>query len=356
MRKILLLITLTGLCSSCKRDHNNDDNQNNNTTTQNPLTTSTDVKGYGITDKLCGIWSGPLNSTTSLGSFSQWTVDLRPVSAAQVSSKSELDSVNDIFLSVFLSYFNNEYRMSFRNGGGFAGMQRISYMWCDSVSETGSSSFYRFSDFMAGMNRAYANFLFRSDSLYFTVYTSRYNTVSPPQLHINWQAKLQDTTETQDAITHFGFPQKVLVKDLSTAFTGLTESIFYNISSDPYPENQQPYLGHSTVNITYSGFTPASGTQSFVTFTTQPLFSGVSYQSQNMKYMTRYVMLSVDDLSYTFTYVHPDDYYVYVLQDADGNGVLSTGDHINSPLSPVTFTMSPLGSSTVNVNVNFTVP
>lgn len=352
MKNIFYLLLVTSLFA-CKRDNSDD---NTPPPPSNELTASTPVLGYGILSELSGIWSGPLTSTTALGSFPEWIVDLRPISAAQISSKSELDSLNDIFLSVFIAKYNNEYRMAFRNGGGFAGQQRISYMNCDSVSETAGSKFYRFSDFKQGTTRAYANFLFVNDSLYFTVYTNRYNTVSPAQLHISWQAKQQDSTEAQTAINHFSCPQKVLVKDFSSSFNGLTESMFYNQTSDVYPETQQPYLGRTTVNITYSGFTPAPGTQSFIMFTTQPLFVGITYQPQNMKFRTRYVILPIEDLNYTFTYMHPDSYYAYILHDADGNGMLSTGDHINSPLSPTTFTLAALAQETLNITVNFTVP
>lgn len=354
MKKIIIgILSLAIVITSCKRDNATDQNIPD----EDPgLTASTPVLGYGILSELNGIWNGPVTSTTALGSYPEWIVDFRPISAAQVSSKSELDSLNDIFLSVFIAKHENEYRICLRNGGGFAGQQRISYMHCDSVNENASSKFYRFSDYVQDTARAFANFYFVNDSLYLTVYTNRYNTVNPTQLHMRWEAKLQDTVEAQDAITHFNFPQKVLVKDFSTSFDGLTETVFYSPGSDPYPESQQPYLGQTTVNINYSGFTPAPGTKSFVVFTTQPLFTGLVYQPQNMKYRTRYVILPIEDPNYTFIYMHPDSYYVYVLHDADGNGVLNTGDHINPPLSPTTYTLAELGTEIVNITVNFTVP
>lgn len=339
---------------SCKRDKENDPQPQQ---TAPELNAATPVYGYGILGKIVGIWGGPLNSTTALGAFSDWTVDLRPNGAAQVSSKSELDSLNDIFMSFFLTLHNNEYRIAFRNGGGFNGSQRISYFICDSVSETAQSSFYRFSDFVMGTARAYSTFHFSNDSLYMKTYTNRYNTINPADLHMSWTAVRKDTTSAHFADSVHQFPQKVLMKDLSNVFSTMSQSIFYNTSGDPYPENAQPYLGKTTVNISYSGslsFSP--GTKSYIIFTTQALFSGFTFLSANLKYRSRYVMLPLEDLQYTFTYMHPGNYYAYVLHDENGDGNFSSGDHMNSPLSQVNFTLDPLGTQNVNINVGFTIP
>lgn len=321
------------------------------------INSSTPVKGFTMMEKINGIWSGDVNSTTALGDFQDWALDIRPMSPAQCGGKSELDSVNDIFMSFFIVKYDNEYRLAFRNGGGFAGSQRISYQVCDSVYESGGVSFFRFSDFVAGENRVYADFRFEGDSLNLKVYTSVYNTVSPATIHFEWKAKRLDTAETQDAITAHSFPQKQLVKDFSSSFSTMTESMFYNVNSDVYKETDHPYAGETNIDISYSGsLTINPGSKSFVIFTTQPLFSGFTYQPQNLIYRTRYVILDANDTDYTFTLMHPDDYYAYVINDANGDGQIGSGDYINSPLTPVQFTLVPDGTANVNVLVNFTIP
>lgn len=323
----------------------------------NGINSSTNVKGYGLLSKVNGIWSGNVTSTTALGNFQDWAMDIRPMSASQCGGKSELDTINDIFMSFFIVKYNNEYRLAFRNGGGFGGQQRISYQICDSVYESPTESFYRFSDFVAGRNRVYADFTFRNDSMNLKVFTSVYNTVSPAAIHMNWQAKSLDTVEYQDAKTAHNFPQKQITKDFSSSFAALTESMFFNVSSDIYKETDHPYVGETTVNISYSGtLTINPGSKSFVIFTTQPLFSGFNYQPQNLKYRTRYVILDAADLDYTFTLMHPDTYHAYVVHDKNGNGIIDSGDYINSPLSPISFTLAPDGTSNVNVLVNFVIP
>lgn len=354
MKTLFLFIFVSVFMFSCKRDNQED---LETPVEDTGINSSTEVKGYGLLSKVNAIWSGDVNSTTALGNFQDWAMDIRPMSAAQCGGKSELDSINDIFMSFFIVKYNSEYRLAFRNGGGFGGSQRISYQYCDSVYESPNESFYRFVDFVAGESRVYADFTFRNDSMNLVVYTSVYNTVSPPTLHFVWRAKNLDTTETQDAITNFGFPQKQMVKDFSTGFATMTEAMFYNTNNDIYKEVDHPYVGETNINISYSGsLTINPGSKSFVIFTTQPLFSGVTYMPQNLIYRTRYVILDANDLDYTFTLMHPDDYYAYVIHDANGDGLIGSGDYINSPLSPVTFTLAPDGVSNVNVLVNFTIP
>ncbi len=355
MKKLFYLFLIPTILFSCKNDAEEDELPP--PTVDEGINSSTNVKGYGLLLKVNGIWSGDVTSSTALGNFQDWAMDIRPMSAAQCGGKSELDSINDIFMSFFIVKYNNEYRLAFRNGGGFGGSQRISYQICDSVYESATESFYRFSDFVAGRNRVYADFTFRNDSMNLKVFTSVYNTVSPAVIHMNWRAKNLDTNETQDAIASFNFPQKQMVKDFSSSFAALTESMFFNVSSDIYKETDHPYVGETTVDISYSGsLTINPGSKSFVIFTTQPLFNGFTYMPQNLMYRTRYVILDANDLDYTFTLMHPDDYHAYVIHDANGDGIIGSGDYINSPLSPINFTLSPDGTSNVNVLVNFTIP
>ena len=54
--------------------------------------------------------------------------------------------------------------------------------------------------------------------------------------------------------------------------------------------------------------------------------------------------------------MHPGAYYLYALYDADGNGVFNTGDWMNNPTTPTTFTLSSQGTTTVSTQINFTIP
>ncbi|MEO5641850.1 MAG: hypothetical protein ABIQ40_11955 [Bacteroidia bacterium] len=339
---------------SCR--HNNNEEPEDTTPVVPPINSTTPVLGYGILNHLPGIWNGPVTSSTPLGGYPEWIVDLRPVSPSQVSSKSELDSVNNILMGFFIVKHANAYKIAFRNGGGFAGQQRIAYAVIDSASEQPNNYFYRFSDFRAGANRVYTNVLFRNDSLMMTVYTNQYNSLATPVIHMQWKAKLQDSISAQAAIANFSFPQKTMVRGFSTTFDSQPEAIYYDLMTDPYNESMQPYLGQTTVNINFGAtYTPDPNKKVFLMITTQPLFSGFTYLPANLIYRSRYVFLASTDHSFTFNYMHPGSYYLYTLYDANGDGTFSSGDWMSSNLSN-TFSLPAVGTATVNTTIDFTIP
>lgn len=352
MKNIAVLIcavALTGLLA-CHKSNNN--NQN---TTPPPINSSTPVMGYNLLSKICGIWGGGVTSTTPLGNYPDWVVDFRPISAGQVSAKNELDSANSIFMSFFITYYNNAYRLAFRNGGTFAGSYRISYLLVDSVQETANQSYYRFSDFIKGEKRAYIEVFFRSDSVIIRAFTNKYNTVEPAVLHMDWEAKLQDTTSCAPAKANFNFPQKILVKNLASSFVGDSESIFYAATGDPYPESAQPYLGVSNLGYTVSSsINPPSGKNNYLLITTQPLISNGVPEFQNIIYLSRYVILHGAERTFRFSYMHPGNYYLYAFCDTIGNGTLSSGDYVS--IGNVPFTLAPLDSVRDSTQINYQVP
>jgi hypothetical protein len=321
------------------------------------INSNSTVEGYGILAKLPGIWNGSVYSPTPLGSFPEWIVDFRPISEAQVSAKNELDSLNDIFMSFFIVKIDCKYKIAFRNGGGFAGNIRNSYLVIDSVSETATSSFYRFVDPIAGKNRVYSDITFKQDSLIMHTYTNKFNTVATPQTHMIWRAKLKDQTATQNAITHFNFPQKKLVKDFTTTFDGRSEAIYYNTTNEPYPETAQPYIGKSTVTVNITNPTSVQVSKKvLIIVTTQPLFNGFNFNAANLKYRSRYVLVGAKpSTGYTFNYMHPGTYYVNAIYDVNGDGNFSSGDYINNSFD-VPLTLSASGIANATVNVNFLIP
>lgn len=343
-----LLFAATALFTACKKD------PSDNPTDPDPTEPGA-VMGYSILAKLPGIWNGPVTSTTALGGYAEWIVDLRPVSENQVSSKNELDELNDIHLSFFVGKYNNQTRLFFRNGGGFAGQKRVSYFRADSVSEAGGQAYYRFVELLKGKSRAYTEVIFRADSLYFLTYTNKYNQLADPVLHMTWSAKLQDQTAAQAAVTQFQFPKGTVAKDFGAGFNTQTEAVYFTLASDPYPESQQPYLGKSTVHFTYaSGFTVDNAKKVFLIISTQPLISGFTWNQANMKFRSRYVRVGAGAGQFVFNYMHPGSYYAYALYDGDGNNALGSGDYVST--QNVAFTLPALGTASADVQMNFQIP
>jgi len=348
-------IALVGLLllGACNRDK--DDAPPTNTGGGNNPPPITSVMGYNVLAKIKGIWNGPVTSTTLLGGYPEWIVDFRPISENQVSAKNELDTLNDIHMSFFIALYNNQYKVAFRNGGSFNGLKRVSYFLADSVSEGALRSYYRFSEIIKGKNRAFTEVIFSNDSLYIKSYTNKYNTLTTPTAHMSWSAKLQDSTSCQAAVSNFGFPKMTMTKDFSSTFNGQTEAVYYSLASDPYPESSQPYLGQTTANFTFAtSYTPSSAKKVLLIITTQPLFSGMIFNSANLKYRSRYVFLSAANTGYVFNYMHPGTYYYYALYDNDGNKSFNSGDWVST--ANATFTLNAVGTASTTTQINFTIP
>lgn len=347
---------------SCSKDTTEDDtNEDSNPTNEcnlGAISASSDVKGFGILSRLPGIWNGPVTSPTPLGSFPEWIVDFRPTHEAQVSAKNELDSINDIFMNFFIVKHDCQYQVALRNGGGFGGQQRNSYMIIDSIQESGNEAFYRFIDPVAGGNRVTTDITFKDDSLTMHVYTNDYNQLSEPVTHMVWKADLRDASSAQQAISNFNFPQKKLVKDFTTTFEGLEEAVFYSTTDDPYSESEQPYLGQSQIDITISN--PATvdpNKKVLIIITTEPLFSGMQFQQGNLDYRSRYVFVGANNgtTGFNFNYMHPGDYYVNAIYDQDGNYNFSSGDYMNGSFDQP-LTLNSEGQATTAVDINFQIP
>ncbi len=347
----LLALFIVILMASCKKSNDNP--------VVNPPTDLKNTYGYNVLNKLKGIWKGPVISSTVIGGFPEWIVDFRPISENQISAKNELDTINDIFMSFFIAKYNNEYRVAFRNGGSFTTKKRVTYLLADSVAESLTHSYYRFSELIKGKDRAYTEVIFSADSLYISAYTNKYNTLPHSVMHMEWSAKLQDSTTCKAATTLFSYPKKTLTKDFSTTFMGLSESIFYGTAGipegDPYPENAQPYLGKTSASYTFaSSYNPAPAKNVLLLITAQPMFNGGMFNPESLKYRSRYVILSESSKSFVFNYMHPGNYYYYAMYDNDGNGTFNSGDWISTDNTP--FTLGNLGTSSVTTQINFTIP
>jgi hypothetical protein len=349
-RIIYLIIALAIVVFSCK-----DKKPENNPPIDEEQPTAEEVIGFNVLDKIKGIWDGPVTSTTALGSYPKWVVDFRPISASHISAKNELDILNDIHMAFFVTKYNGKNYVAFRNGGMFNGNTRTSYFLTDSVSETSSHSFYRFSEIIKGRSRAYTEVIFKGDSVTINSYTNVYDTEATAVPHMTWKAKRKDLTACANAVSNFNFPQKVIAKDFSNAFEGAEEAIFYNAGAgDPYTEDIYPYLGQSTVNYSYQGVTPNASNKTFLLVLTQPLFSPTGYNPSSMNHISRYVTLASNDLDYVFNYMHPGSYYVYAIYDANGDGVFGSGDYIN--YNAGTLSLSSESTASSSVVVNFQIP
>ena len=124
---------------------------------------------------------------------------------------------------------------------------------------------------------------------------------------------------------------------------------------DPYAENTQPYLGKTTATYNYAAtYTPNPAKKVFLVITAQPLFSGFTFNSGNLKYRSRYVILNASSSTFTFNYMHPGSYYYYAFYDNDANNSINSGDWISTTNTPIS--LGALSTTSVNTQINFTIP
>ena len=160
------------------------------------------VLRFGILGRLPGLWHGTVSTTTPAGSFDNWYVYFRPVSAGQVSQYSTLDARTINYISFFIVRHEGRLKVALRTEGVFDGKGCVTYEVVDTVRE--SEGYYRFADFPAGDDRAYTEFTFKDDEFLMEVYTNRFNRVSPLELHSRWRARLGDRNAAAEAVS--GFP------------------------------------------------------------------------------------------------------------------------------------------------------
>lgn len=313
-----------------------------------------EVIGFEFLKKIPGLWHGPVTSSTPAGSFDDWYVDFRPVSESQISQFSLLDTNTVNNISFFIVKYDNQLKVVMRTEGCFKNQCCVTYEVIDSVSE--SSGYFRFSDFVMGANRAYTEFIFNEDGLIMNVYTNKFNTVNPLQLHTTWTTVLGTRGNASEATTHFNYPQPIMVKDFSNSFANMTESIFFDFENDPYNSVTQPYVSSVTAHIAiYSNLTTDTTDQIFLLFTTEPLFENNIYKQENLKYISKYVFLSVETSTYKIKNIHPGKYYIYSLIDRDHDDLYLSGDYMSSELAN-SFTVLQQEDKQINTLIDFVIP
>jgi hypothetical protein len=320
-----------------------------------PQSAGDSILGFGILKRLPGLWNGPVSTTTPAGSFDNWYVDFRPVSPAQVSQYSTLDADTLNYISFFIVKHDNQLKVAMRTEGVFQNKGCVTYEVIEAARE--SEGYYKFSDFQAGSKRAYTELKFKSDNeMIMETYTNKFNRVSPLEIHSRWSAKRGDDKAASAAVSHFKYPQPVMVKDFSDVFQHMSESIYFTFENDPYSSSSQPYVGSVTVNISMdSSLKVKSDDELFVLLTTESLFEGLKYDKENLKYISKYVYLPIGTKRHTFDNVHPGTYYLYSYNDINGDKRHLSGDYMSSKLDNQ-ITLKPKGSVVADTHIDFVIP
>lgn len=315
---------------------------------------TTKIPGFSFLRKIVGQWQGPVFSSTPAGSSDCWHVDFRPVSAAQVSQYTSIDTSALNYTSFFIVRHDEKLKIAMRTEGVFNNKGCVTYEVMDSLNE--ETAYYRFSDFKAGVKRAYTIFRFREEGFVMEVFTTKFNSVARPVLHSRWETKLAGREAAQAAIRQFNFPQAVMVKDFSSCFLNRPESIYYTFENDPYPSSPQPYVGTLTVDLSTEDALTARGEgEIYVLLTTQPLFDGIKYLRERLNFSARFMTLPAGSHHITFQNVHPGLYYVYSFMDRDGDRKHLSGDLMSSKTDNI-IVVKPEENAAVRSMIDIIIP
>jgi hypothetical protein len=313
-----------------------------------------EIMGFSFLKKISGQWEGPVESNTPAGDFDAWYVDFRPVSSSQVSQYSQMDANTINYTSFFVVEHNDQLKIAMRTEGVFMNKGCVTYEVMDSVDE--DAGYYRFADFRAGKKRAFTEFVFKEDKLTMQTFTNVFNKQKETSLHTRWKAELAGRGAAKKAIRHFDFPKAIAVKNFTDAFKNKTESIYFDFKYDPYPSSDQPYVSNVTVDIAVSDTLEIKENHEFfVVLSTKPLFDGLKYKKDRLKYFSKYAYLPSDTANIMFSNVHPGTYYLYSYVDVDGDKRHKEGDYMSSRLNHEIVVL-PESDTEVKTKIDYIIP
>lgn len=319
-----------------------------------PAMTGPSIQGFGLLTNLSGHWVG--TNETAFGNFDWFAFDFRPISAAHLHSIYEGGTNQNIITSVFVADFEGEQQIMARNGGWLGNQYRATYFVLDQAEETNGSKYYRLVDAVGREKRAYMEFRFENDTLYFDAYKDNSGFLDDPIHHMGFKGTNFNPNYADAATSLFDFPQSVSEVDLNGKFVNLDDpdsALFLEEQLDPFPKSAHGHLSDLTINISRDNTISDAFLRLYIS--KEPLVD--SSGNVNFDNLDRQVVRTVDvqemEVFYETTYLHPDTYYITAFSDNDNNFFPSTGDVSNiSKLIEVT----PEGDLSMEIDVNLLIP
>lgn len=320
----------------------------------NPININND--GFDFLSKMQGHWIG--QNRVIADDYDWFSFDYRAISSSQTQGIFEGGTFGNLFTSFFVTDFKNTRTIMARNGGVLNGIYRTSYFVMDSVRSDYDGDYYRFVDAIGGANVMYMELRFKQDSIYWNAYTSRLGVNTPSNRHMTFKAERGTSTLYQDAANFFGYPQNEVAHDFSNGFNidylsvnpgqsepssatflaqGNNNSDVVNLalqSGDPYRIDEHPSLSVLQIDIDKTPL--IDSTILFVYLSEYPLTDQQGYLDVNaFNSVLLFPQLDANEDQFTVTYLHPGDYYVTIISDANYDGFISQGDitHISQPIT-----------------------
>lgn len=338
-----------------------------------PIIVPVDIndKGFGLLEKMQGHWIGSMNL---MGQDIDWfAFDYRAISPSHVHGIFEGGTIGNLFTSFFVSNFQGKRTIMARNGGMLNGIYRTSYFVLDKAEENRGKSYYRLVDAYGGKQVMWMELTFSNDNLEFKSYTSRFGMFSPPRLHMAFKGKRTQPELAQAAAKVVGFPKNIIEKDFaeglpspnwpeeypqtsaSYIWQGKGKSIVElgKIARDPYRIDQMPFVSELAVKVQRTPATKDKKLQIFLS--SSPLTDSNGKLKTEYGYLPESIgnsILSFPEIvpkesEFTFTYLHPGEYYITILCDMDGDSYPTAGDITSSSRKIL---IKPKSKSSVNID------
>ena len=287
--------------------------------------------------------------------FEWWAFDFRPIAPSHIHGLFEGGTIGNLFTSFFVADFKGKRTIMARNGGVLNGNYRTSYFVLDQVKYGRDWAYYRLVDAHGGKDIMYMELSFQGDAFEFKAFTSRFGLTEPRQ-HMAFTGTRTHADLATNAAKLVGFPKNVVDYDLSNGLPEPTWVEDYPMTSasyiwedpsaglidagkramDPRRIDQMPYVSQLTVDIKRNAM--VNGKKLLLYLSRDALVN------QQGKFITQYGYVREDLLNtlllfpelassqsqFTFTYLHPGNYYLTVIADMDGDGLPSPGDVTHS--------------------------
>lgn len=317
------------------------------------------VDGFDFLENMQGDWIG-MNRVIA-DEWDWFAFDYRPISPSHIHGIFEGGSGGNLLTSFFVTDFQDTRTIMARNGGLLNGIYRTSYFVMDSVSSSSLGKYYRLVDAVGGAATMFMELRFVNDSLYFNAYTSRLGVNLLPTRHMTFKASKQYPELAETAASVVGFPENTPAWDFSQGFD--TNFLYINPgetsaksasflaaddqkdvftlaqeSGDPFTISDHPYLGYLQVDIERNS--TIADDPWFLYLSQAPLTDEFGFLTDNQEaYNTvlKFSNILESQDSFTFTYLHPGEYYVNIIMDSNQDGFISEGD-ISAQSVPVTIT------------------
>ncbi len=310
-----------------------------------------DVEGFEFFNLMQGHWVGDIFILNER--FNWFAFDYRPISASHIHGIYEGGTLGNLFTSFFIAEFNNTKTIMARNGGVLNGIYRTSYFVLDKVELSKNRKYFRFVDAYGGKEIMWMELEFIQDKLNFNSYTSRFGQLAEPTTHMKFNARRKHVEISKTVADFLKYPKNTTAVDFSYGlpmpnwgeeYPTITSASYIHrdegqdlstlalLSGDPYTLEDMPYLSRLSIEIEQNDL--IRNQEKIIYLSMEALTDGQGKMLSEHGYIREdlfdgvlsFPLISPEQTEFTFTYLHPGQYFVTIIADTNKDGYISKGD------------------------------